>query len=1134
MSTQLDALTSWSGDDRYLALSVLGRGANGLVIRARDRRTGDDVAIKVLRRQSPSALRRMRAEFDAIASIAHRNLLSLYELDARRDPWLLVMEPIDGAPLLASSASTARSLTRATMAERTLDSIDDESEAPPHDGASFDALSVGTLAERFIALCDGLEALHSRGVLHLDIKPANVLIERGSERVVIVDLGLAHQHADASFSLAGTPAYLSPELLEHRSPTAAADRYAVGVMLFEAIARRWPFGGSAAQILARKRCERAPSLRAAAGDRVPAALDELCAALLDRDPDARPSLDDVRRALGSLVAKGSNSRDLVSSRAESSATVELGDRDGRGLCATLLTHESAVTRSAALASVATSLEQEGAVVVHARCDRDARVRFALLDRLVRGCVAIERDDALVSVVDDLVMGLAEDRASVARAVDAIAALVDRISARRSMAFVVSEAHEADLESVAIIAPLALRTRARTRWFFSAHPAAEPLEPLCATLGSAPAITFAEHEITLENPGEISLDWASVVAERSSIEREVLSALACARGPLATTALCAALPRATGFRAAVRALQLAGLVVRSGSLQDDEGSLSLAHDALARLLLAQRSLRWNEARLLRALTKTGADPLAYARVLEARGHRSRARSEFERVSRMLSDAGRFVEARACARSAARWAEDREERSTLEEWTATLDAASGYASAAGDAYARAATLTEGSERQRALRLRGAEQWLIAGRYSEGRSALDAVARACGGPLATVRGVIAKTIGERLHGRIDGGEDARTRLEAGLVFVAGVGMTDPIRALAVHRENVRLAESVGDAHATLAVLEMQTMFEGAVGASRARAARASVERAVELCRAVRANTRDDVTQRSLLAAEHRVRGVSAVQFGRFEEGVRELNRAEEIQLPSDPWFWRRTVAEHFRLWGLYYCGRLSALADLAPARSWRAQRSGDRYAALDFRTQHAICAWLVADDAERASAQLDAAHGALADESGPLQTRDVVVAKVELELYRGQGRRAFDVLRSKLGASPLKDALIPEGMRVDALALRARAALAAMAEGDARAVVKASLAMALGALRIERAPWARALYEYFSGLSLLARGQSGGARGALERSVEALSAAGMRGYEACARDALGEVDSLLFFQRENVRDPRAMRRVFWPGAR
>ncbi|MFO0562009.1 MAG: hypothetical protein U0269_28610 [Polyangiales bacterium] len=586
------------------------------------------------------------------------------------------------------------------------------------------------------------------------------------------------------------------------------------------------------------------------------------------------------------------------------------------------------------------------------------------------------------------------------------------------------------------------------------------------------------------------------------------------------------------------MQLAGLVVRSGVSRDDEGSLALVHARLASPLLDQRERRWNEARLLRSLARSGADPLAHARVLEARGHRQRALFEFERVSRARSEAGRFVEARAAARNAARLAGQRSERSRLEEWAATLDEASGYASSAADAFARAAVFAEDRGRTRAMKLRSAEQLLIAGRYSEGRRALDEVAQTCGGALSSPRAVIADAVG--IQRRIEVCPDAVARLEAGLVFVAGVGMIDPLRAMAAHRENVRLAEAVGDERSMIAVLEMQLMFDGAIGAPRERSVRDGVERVAERCRALRAKAKDERERRSWLAAEHRARGVSAIQLGRFREGVAELDRAEAIQLSSDPWFWRRTVAEHFRLWGLYYCGAFAALADAAPARSWRAQRSDDRYAALDFRTQHAICAWLVADDAERAAAQLDAAHSAFADESGPMQQRDVVVAKVELELYRGEPRRAFELLRSKLGVSPVADALIPEGMRIDALALRARAALALIAAGDARPVVGASLAMALAALRVERALWARALYEYFSGLWLAAKGRAKAARAALERAADSLGAMGMRAYERCALGALRALDgggadeeSLSLFCAEGARDPKAMRRIFWPGA-
>ncbi|HLM73547.1 MAG TPA: AAA family ATPase, partial [Polyangiaceae bacterium] len=151
-----------------------------------------------------------------------------------------------------------------------------------------------------------VSALHEAGKLHLDLKPSNVLV-RTDGHIVVLDFGLAR---DATPDLAeapdradeppaGTPAFMAPEQARGERPTAAADWYAVGVMLYQALTGELPFSGDLHTILALKQ-HADPTPPSARSSGVPGALDSLCLALLRRDPERRATGVEILRALGDV------------------------------------------------------------------------------------------------------------------------------------------------------------------------------------------------------------------------------------------------------------------------------------------------------------------------------------------------------------------------------------------------------------------------------------------------------------------------------------------------------------------------------------------------------------------------------------------------------------------------------------------------------------------------------------------------------------------------------------------------------------------------------------------------------------------------------------------------------------------
>ncbi|WP_437744236.1 AAA family ATPase [Sorangium sp. So ce1504] len=317
------AAEGFGGTDRFEIRARLGAGGMGVVYHAHDRLRCADVALKTLLRMEAADILRLKSEFRAIADIAHPNLVTLYELISAQGRWFFTMELVSGVNFTryvrggeaAAPGSPAHVPERTSPAAATTCQVNLHGRAPSPraDGAAPTAsggepasqpkVDVARLCQALEQLVHAVEALHGAGKLHLDLKPSNVLVDQ-SGRVVVLDFGIARDTgarrtalatAETDAPIAGTPIYMAPEHMRGEL-SAAADWYAVGVILYESLTGRAPFSGNLFDIVEAKAFGEPPPPHLIAPD-APRALSDLCLQLLQRDPRARATGADALRVL---------------------------------------------------------------------------------------------------------------------------------------------------------------------------------------------------------------------------------------------------------------------------------------------------------------------------------------------------------------------------------------------------------------------------------------------------------------------------------------------------------------------------------------------------------------------------------------------------------------------------------------------------------------------------------------------------------------------------------------------------------------------------------------------------------------------------------------------------------------------
>ncbi len=265
---------------RYEIERVIGAGGMGVVLKAFDTELNRPVAIKVLARHlatSGTARARFAREAKAAAAVVHEHVVAIHNVEADRDHPFLVMQFVSGDSLQ----------TRVDL-------------DGPLDSKEILRIGIQTAA--------GLAAAHEQGVVHRDVKPANILLENGVERVLLTDFGLARTVDDASLTqtgvIAGTPHYMSPEQANGQPTDRRTDLFSLGAVLYFMATGHPPFRAESAMGVLNRICHARQRPLWQVNTDIADELSVLVDRLLEKQPGRRiPSAEAARVALVELLAQ---------------------------------------------------------------------------------------------------------------------------------------------------------------------------------------------------------------------------------------------------------------------------------------------------------------------------------------------------------------------------------------------------------------------------------------------------------------------------------------------------------------------------------------------------------------------------------------------------------------------------------------------------------------------------------------------------------------------------------------------------------------------------------------------------------------------------------------------------------------
>src|SRR5436190_14891544 len=343
-------LTELQLPPRYQARSILKETPATAVYRVYDASFKRDVAMKILRHElsEPQQLLRFKAEFSTLVSLDHRSIIKVHDFGLLQDRFpYFTMEFFSGKKI-----------------------------SEYFDGHSWDALY-----DVILQIAAGLHHIHHLGIIHLDLKPSNILVDdRGNAK--IMDFGVAIESRQVfDRQIRGTLQYMAPEVLKQDRVDSRADLYALGMTLYETVTGALPGYGKAPIDVIRMHLNEEIRRPSAINPRVPEKLEQIIVKLLEKDPRHRfPSAASLLQAVAEAAGTKAPRAELLVGRGELYAAPLIGRkqevnqlmqlvaeaREGRGN-GVILAGAEGMGKSRIVRDVTLRAQVDGARVFWGRC-----------------------------------------------------------------------------------------------------------------------------------------------------------------------------------------------------------------------------------------------------------------------------------------------------------------------------------------------------------------------------------------------------------------------------------------------------------------------------------------------------------------------------------------------------------------------------------------------------------------------------------------------------------------------------------------------------------------------------------------------------------------------------------------------
>jgi serine/threonine protein kinase/Flp pilus assembly protein TadD len=299
LQTAVDELTTGSTfAGRYQIIEELGKGGMGKVYKVLDTKIKEKIALKLIKPEIASdkeTIERFSNELRLARKIRHKNVCGMYDLGEAEGAHFITMEYVSGEDLKTMIRMAA-------------------------------GLSIGAVLSIGKQVCDGLAEAHSLGVVHRDLKPQNIMIDKGGN-AKIMDFGIARSTKEKGITgpsvLIGTPEYMSPEQAEAKEVDQRSDNYSLGIILYEMATGRVPFEGDTALSIAMKHKGEIPKNPKQFNPNIPDDLSGVILKCLEKDSAQRyQTASEVRSELDN-IEKGIPTTEVVVPKPKSVTSKEI-------------------------------------------------------------------------------------------------------------------------------------------------------------------------------------------------------------------------------------------------------------------------------------------------------------------------------------------------------------------------------------------------------------------------------------------------------------------------------------------------------------------------------------------------------------------------------------------------------------------------------------------------------------------------------------------------------------------------------------------------------------------------------------------------------------------------------------------